>query len=432
MPLPPTQTPSAVWADARDAPLTALPQRLLIQEEDAASVASDASTVVPEHPSADDLAAVEQQLQAQHAAAAAADELAAGPPRRWSLRSEQAAEPAELPDAGEGGDRVEPERAWIWPAALPCLQLSIAPARLRRTAKHPVPAAPPSSIAAAAPFHPIHGAVLEQVPFAAAPMRRSSLSPAVSAGNRRSSFGVAVAVAPPAPPPAGVAPVPSPPAQQAPEPSLRLSLGSGEALVAEAPTAMASLAPAAEEPAQQVQPQVQEAQANSGAPPAELAPVVSAFALAPPEPSPAPLAADDATRAPAGEASGASACSGGAPGAAAAGGLAPAPEGSRLSLASSSGGVAPSLRVEYSEASLRYSGAPAGAGAARVAGGCIAPAYLRQPPAWSGRLVRSAAFQASAPAFLTRTLATPPALSCCSGPASCALACTLPPLQPIP
>lgn len=82
----------AVWADARDAPAQ---QRLLIQEDDAASVASDASTVVHEHPSADDLAAVEEQLAAEQP-------LQGEPPRRWSMRSEQAAEPAELPDAGAG------------------------------------------------------------------------------------------------------------------------------------------------------------------------------------------------------------------------------------------------------------------------------------------------------------------------------------------
>lgn len=65
---------------------------MVIQEDDAASVASDASTVVPDHHGSP------HQLDAD-----VADSQAAPPPQpqqlEWGEAAEQAAEPAELPDA---------------------------------------------------------------------------------------------------------------------------------------------------------------------------------------------------------------------------------------------------------------------------------------------------------------------------------------------
>ena len=223
-----------MWLDAKDS-------HLVIQDDDddAASVASDASTVVPDHHSIG--AGAEQPEQA------AVEE------PHWGQHAEQAAAPAELPEAPAAAAAAPQERE---PAPLP--------------------------------------EQLQQHPFGAAPVRRSSLSPAPPGGSRRSSFGV-------------VRLVPAQPADE--EEGVRISLAAGIAEVAAAAQATAAVA---EEAAPAEQQKAHAAAAEAAAP----------------APSPQPSCAS----------------------------LAPQPEGSRLSVASTASG-APSLRIEYSEASLRYSGA---------------------------------------------------------------------------
>lgn len=276
--LPPLHSPPpllrAVWLDAKDS-------HLVIHEEgdeDAASVASDASTVVPDHHSGG-------QPGPEEAAAAEQEQLQQAREEQWGQQAECAAAPAELPEAA--------------PAAQPAMavgeeQLGVAPFSAE-------PLQPE-------PFEPEPAGL--DAPFPAVPIRRSSLSPAASAGHRRSSLGVAPA---------------QPQQAEAESAPLRVSLAGGIAELAAADEAVATIA-------QAEQPAAAPLASPAAAPPSGEAPV--------PSPEPSAVAA-----APAAEASSA--------------GQPLQPEASRLSL-SSSLSAAPSLRIEYSEASLRYSGAPLG------------------------------------------------------------------------
>ena len=262
-----------MFLDARDS-------HLVIHDDDAASVASDASTVVPDHLSASE----EQQLGGFEAEVAAplpqlltAD---AAQLEGWGQQAEQAAAPAELPD------EVQPREAAVV------------------AEEQPAPVSVPtfsSGFAQPQPFE-LEPAGLD-APFAAVPVRRSSLSPAPLAGQRRSSLGVA----------------PPQVQEEAESGPLRVSLAGGIAELAAAQRAAI---------------EVQEEQAA-------LAAALAAVAQPPPPsaepaaPAAAPLAESSAAGAPL------------------------QPEASRLSL-SSSVSAAPSLRIEFSEASLRYSGAAGG------------------------------------------------------------------------
>ena len=236
--------------------------------------------MVPDHHPA----GKEQQLDGMGAEEAAAQPqlpAAAEQLEQWGGQAEQAAAPAELPEEQPAAGQAAAAAEHFAPVAVPAPRFSLGAAQLE-------------------PFQPEPAGL--DAPFAAVPMRRSSLSPAPSAGQRRSSLGVA--------------PLPQPPQQQEAEStSLRVSLSGG----------MAELA-AAQQAA--VEPQ-QEQQAHA-APPAVEQP--SPFTAEPSAPAAAPTPESSAAGAPL------------------------QPEASRLSL-SSSVSAAPSLKIEYSEARLRYSGA---------------------------------------------------------------------------
>lgn len=288
-----------MFLDARDS-------HLVIQDDDAASVASDASTVVPDHHSVDD--EQEQQLDMEAEAAAAVPPpppAASAQLEQWGQQAEQAAAPAELP---------EELPTFLQPAAAPApAEEQLAPAEEELApAGAPLPS---PGLAQLEPFQP--GPAGLDAPFAAVPMRRSSLSPAASAGHRRSSLGVAPQ---------------QPQLEEVERAPLHVSLSGG----------MAELAPAKQAAAE----------VQASLPPAH-APAPAAEQPPPPSAEPSVPAA-----APVEESSGA-----GAP---------LQPEASRLSLSSSVSG-APSLRIEYSEASLRYSGASVWAQAVEAAACVVEP-----------------------------------------------------------
>lgn len=250
-----------MFLDARDS-------HLVIHDDDAASVASDASTVVPDHHSASEeqqLGGLEVEEEAPQPQLPAAD---ATQLEGLGQQAEQAAAPAELPE-------LQP--------------VTLQPAAAAMAEEQPTPVSVPtfsSGFAQPQPFQ-VEPAGLD-APFAAVPMRRSSLSPAPSAGQRRSSLGVA----------------------------------------------LAQVQQEAESAPQQAVTEVHEAQAaQTAAPPAVEQP--SPPSAEPAAPAAAPLAESSAAGAPL------------------------QPEASRLSL-SSSVSAAPSLRIEFSEASLRYSGGSGG------------------------------------------------------------------------
>ncbi|PSC75424.1 hypothetical protein C2E20_1600 [Micractinium conductrix] len=331
---------SAVWADAHDAspvklessdvaagqrlppaqPAEVHHPHLVIQEDDAASVCSDASTVVGEHAEEEedafggpgDFAArtAEQpaEQQADEAAAHSWSQLAAEPA---GLQVAAAAEPAgpPVPIACDSPLLAAEAVAAASAARLPALAASGA-SELFQSASSQLP-------------------MLEASPDSGATYR-ASLSPAVSAERRRSSFGVAM-LAPEVP--ADVAAC-----EQAVKPSVRASPAGGVAEVA---------SPAADLPAEASAQAEAEVPAASALPsPAVLAPTatdrVSPFAGTGPAGQPAVPAVEP-------------------PPAGASAGSTPAQatllqaETSRVSQGSSTTTGTPSLHIEFSEASLRYS-----------------------------------------------------------------------------
>lgn len=236
--------------------------------------------MVPDHHPAGE----EQQLDGMEVEEAAAQPqltAAAEQLEQWGGQAEQAAAPAELPEVQPATVQAAAAAEQFAPAAaVPAPRFSLGAAQLE-------------------PFQPEPAGL--DAPFAAVPMRRSSLSPAPSAGQRRSSLGVVA---------------PRPQQQQETEgTSLRVSLSGGVAEVAAA---------------QQAAVELQQEQQAHAAPPA----------VEQPSPFTAELSAPAAAPTPESSAAGAPL----------------QPEASRLSL-SSSVSAAPSLKIEYSEASLRYSGA---------------------------------------------------------------------------
>lgn len=296
-----------MWADAREAalPHPAAVGNVVIEDEeggsDAASVASDASTVVPDREHDQMLGDDEQQG------------------RRWV--EEAGDEPAALPDPAAAA-APEPEL---------CDSPLLAGEAAGQQGAAPRLAAGPTAASdvfqSACSQLPALDGSLEGPLFGCPPPRRTSLSPALSGGSRRSSLAGA--------PLAGAG------AAAGEVESLRDSLTSGIAHAAAEEAALAAAVAAAAFGEQQEH--QQQAPSSPPAPKPEAQPARSASVGVPATAAVADAAAGEVVE-------------GG-------GGLAPLSEASRASVASnSSATAAPSLNIEFSEASLRYSGGWRGCG----------------------------------------------------------------------
>ncbi|KAL4859646.1 hypothetical protein ACK3TF_000728 [Chlorella vulgaris] len=321
----PSNENSAVWADARDAPPGGSGIRCVLEggddDGDAASVASDASTVVPDHYGAEAEAGEEEGEEESGGQPGEAQRAPMNDVRQgWPPPAAQ----LELPEHAPLQKAASPA-----PLSAPQLQLcdsSVFGAEAEAALQQGGRAAALGGSAASELFQSATsqlaalGGSLDGPLFCSLPARRSSLSPAVSGNSRRSSLHVA------ATPPAGAPQLTESPA--AAGPSVTLRGGMADTAASAPATQVANGVDASQQPQQQHSPHVLASQ---------LQPLTT-LATAVVSPPVAPVPAAEAS------------AEGGS-------GLAAAAENSRVSLGGSSAtpSAAPSLGIEFSEASLRYS-----------------------------------------------------------------------------
>jgi hypothetical protein len=321
---------AAVWADARDAPPGSSGIPCVLEggndDGDAASVASDASTVVPDHYGAE-AEAEEGEEEGQEEGGGRHGKAQRAPVNNVRQGWQPPAAQLELAEHAPLQAAASPA-----PSSAPQPQLCDSPvfgAEAGASSQQGGRAAAVGGSAASEVFQSATsqlaalGGSLDGPLFGSLPARRSSLSPAVSGSSRRSSLHVA------ATPSAGASQLTE--SSAAAGPSVALRGGMADTAAYAPATQAADGVDACQQPQQQHLPHVLAIQLQPLTTPA------AAVVSPPVAPVPAAEASAEGSR-----------------------GLAAAAESSRVSLGASSTATpsaAPSLGIEFSEASLRYSGA---------------------------------------------------------------------------